>query len=148
MAGKPYVVAGGQDKGTVIVFEPAGIGDLLDEDGHKPNGMGGGAGATFRRTDRVGDMVLEVGARSVLAVPARWELDLDANPVGTGAFGEFIALRDGRLIVAEAMEVESLLRGIGAHHASTGRASDHTETLGELLNIGFGATMQVVDGPV
>ena len=110
--------------------------------------MGGRAGAPFMRTDRVRDVVLEVGARGVLTIPARWEHDLDANAVGAIAHWERVRLSDGRLVIAEAMVVESLLRGIRAHRASGSRAGDHAETLGELLNIGFGATMQVVDGPV
>jgi hypothetical protein len=82
------------------------------------------------------------------AIPARREQDLDANAVGAVALWERVRLWDGRLVEAEAMVVEGLVRGIRAHRASGGRAGDHAETLGELLNVGFGATMQVVDGPV
>ena len=46
------------------------------------------------------------------------------------------------------MVVEGLVRGVRGHRASGGRAGDHAETLGELLDVGFGATVQVVDGPV
>ena len=100
------------------------------------------------RTDRVRDVVLEVGARDVLTIPACWEHDLDANAVGARALWERERLGDGRLIIAEAMVVEGLVRWIITHRASGSRAGDHAETLGELSNIGFGATMQVVDGPV
>ena len=124
------------------------MGGLFEEDRHKPNGVGGRAGAAFMRTDRVRDVVLEVGARDVLTIPARWEHDLDANAVGAIALRERIRLGDGRLVKAKTMVVESLIRWISALRASGSRAGDHAETLGELLNIGFGATMQVVDGPV
>jgi len=62
--------------------------------------------------------------------------------------GEFVRLRDGVLVVAEAMEVERLVCGIRAHRAPGSRTSNHAETLGKLLNILLGATVQVVDSPV
>jgi len=148
MAGISYVVASRQDEGAIVVFEVLGMGKLLEEDGHKPNGMGGRAGAPFMCTDRVRDMVFEVGARNVLTIPARWEHDLDANAVRTVTLGKRVRLWDGRLVVAEAMVVEGLVCGISAHRASGGRARNHAETRGELLNVGFGTTMKVVDGPV
>ena len=70
VAGVPYVVTSRQDEGAVVIFKVLGMGNLLDEDGHKPNGMGGRASASFMRTDRVRDVVLEVGARGVPTVPA------------------------------------------------------------------------------
>ena len=124
------------------------MGNLLEEDRHKPHGVGGRAGASFMRTDRVRDVVLEVGARDVLTIPACWEHDLDANAVGARALWERERLGDGRLVKTEAMVVESLVRCIIALRASGSRTGDHAETLGELLDIGFGAAMQVVDGPV
>ena len=148
MAGVSYVVTSSQGEGAIVVFEVLGVGKLLKEDGHESNGVGGGAGASFMRTDRVRNVVLEVGARGVSAIPARWEQDLDANAVGAIALRERERLRDGRLIKAEAVVVERLVRGIRAHRASGGRAGDHAETRGELLDFGFGAAMQVVDGPV
>ncbi len=148
MAGVPYVVTSRQGEGAVVVFEVLGMGHLLNEDGHESNGMGRRAGTSFMGTDRVRDMVLEVGTCDVSAIPARREQDLDANAVGAFALWERERLRDGRLVVAEAVVVESLVRGIRAHRASGGRSGDHAEPLGELLNVGFGATMQVVDGPV
>lgn len=148
MAGVSYIVTSRQDKGAVVVFEIAGLGDLLDEDGHKPDGMGGRAGASFPHAHRVRDMVPVVGTRNVLAIPARREEDLDANPFGAVALGEFLCFWDGGLVEAEAMEAECLVRGIRAHRAPARRAGDHAETLGELLNGFFVATVQVVDGPV
>jgi len=148
MAGVPYIVTSSQDEGAVVVFKVLGMGKLLDEDRHKPDRMGGRAGASFMRTDRVRYMVLEVGARCVLTIPARREDDLNTNAVGTIARWERVRLWDGRLVVAEAMVVEGLVRGIRCHLASGGRARDHAEILGELLDVGFGATMQVVHGPI
>jgi len=148
VAGVPYVVTSRQDEAAIVIFEALGMGDLLDEDGHEPNGVGGRAGTSFLRTDRVRDVVLEVGARGVPTIPARREQDLDANAVGTVTFWEGERLWDGSLIEAEAMVVEGLFPGISAHRASVGLAGDHAEPLGELLNVGFCATMQVVDGPV
>jgi hypothetical protein len=148
VAGVPYVVTSRQDESAVIVWEVLSMGELLDEDGHKSNGMGGGAGTSFVRTDRVRDMVLEVGACGVPTIPARWEQDLDANAIGTFTLWEGERLWDGRFVVAEATVVEGLVRGVGAHRVSGGLAGDHAEALGELPNVGFGATMQVVDGPV
>ena len=117
VVGVSYVVASGQDEGTVVVLELAGVSDLLEEDGHEPERMGRRAGASFMGADRVRDVVLEVGARNVLAVPAGLEQDLQADPVGTGALGEFVRLWNGRLVVAEAMVVERLVRGIRGHRA-------------------------------
>lgn len=148
VAGVPYVVTGRQDEGAVVIFKVPSMGNLLDEDGHEPNGMGGRAGASFMRTGRVRDVVLEVGARGVPTIPARREQDLDTNAVGTSTLRERERLWDGRLVEAEAMVVEGLVPGIRAHRASAGLAGDHTETLGELLDVGFGASMQVVDSPV
>ena len=70
MAGVPDVVACSQGEGAVVVFEVLRMGKLLKEDGHEANGVGGRAGASFLRTDRVRDMVLEVGARGIPTVPA------------------------------------------------------------------------------
>ncbi len=112
MAGVPYVVTGSQGEGTVVVFEVLGMGNLLDEDGHESNGMGGRAGTSFLRTNRVRDMVLEVGARGIPTIPARWEQDLDANAVGAIAVRESERLCDGRFVKAEAMVVESLVSRI------------------------------------
>jgi len=89
MVGISYVVAGRQDEGAVIILVLEGIGDLLEEDGDKPDGVGGWAFASFMRANRVRDMVLVVGARYVLAIPARLEHDLDAKPAGTMTLGEF-----------------------------------------------------------
>ena len=111
MAGVSYGVASSQDEGAVVVFKIASPGDLLDEDGHKADGMGCRAGASFMGANRVRDMVLEVGACRILAIPACWEHDLDANPIGTVLFGEFERLWT---VTAEAMVVECLVRGIRA----------------------------------
>jgi len=70
MAGVSYGVACRQDEGAVVVLEIAGVGHLLEEECHKPDGVTGRAGASFLRADGVRDMVLEVGARNVLAIPA------------------------------------------------------------------------------
>ena len=147
MAGISYIVASRQGEAAVVVLELAGVSDLLHEEGHEPGRIVGRACTSFLSANRIRDMVLEVGARSVLVVPAGREHDLDADPVGTGTLGEFVRLWNGRLVVAEAMIVECLLRGICAHRAPGSRAGDHAETLGELVNIGFSATVQVIDGP-
>jgi hypothetical protein len=42
VAGAPFVVASGQDKGTIIVFEGFGMGSLFDKESRKPDGMRGG----------------------------------------------------------------------------------------------------------
>ena len=148
MAGIADVITSGQREGAVVVFEVVGMGHLFNEDGHESNGMGGRAGTSFMGTDRVRNVVLEVGARDISAIPARGKQDLDANAVGVSALWERKRLRDGRLVVAEAMVVEGLVRWIRGHRASGGGTGDHAETLGELLNDLFGAAMQVVDGPV
>ena len=129
------------------MLELACVSDLLEKDGHDPDRKGGRAGAPFMGTDRVRDMVLKIGARHVPAVPAGREHDLDANPIGTGTLGEFIRLCNGLLVVAEAMVVKCLVRGIRAHRPPGSRAGDHAETLGELVDVSFSATVQVVDGP-
>jgi len=147
MAGVSYVVASRQDKGAIIILVLAGVGDLLEEDRHKADGVGRRAGPSFMRTNRVRDMILEVGARSVLAIPARLEHDLDANPVGTRTLGEFERLWDGGLVVAETMEVECVVV-CGGTRCLFRRTSDHAETLRKLLDLLLGATMQVVDSPV
>ena len=87
-------------------------------------------------------MVLEVGARSVHAIPARLEHDLDANRI-TLTLGEFERLR----IVSstEAMEVECVVVGRVPLGLVSG-PSDHSETLRK-LHMRLFATMQVVDGP-
>jgi hypothetical protein len=46
------------------------------------------------------------------------------------------------------MVVEGLVRRIRSHRTPGRRTCDYVETRGELLNGGFGATMQVVDSPV
>jgi len=148
VAGVPYVVAGGQDEGAVVVFEVLGMGNLFDEDSHEPDGMGGRAGASFLRTNRVRDMVLEVGTRSILTIPAGRKQDLDANTVGTVSVRECVRFWDGRFVEAEAMVIEGLVRRIRAHRTPGRRACDHAKAWGELLNSCFGATMQVVDSPV
>ena len=47
--------------------------NLLEPERHESNGMGRRAGASFARTDRVRDVVLEVFARDVDTIPACWE---------------------------------------------------------------------------
>ena len=78
MAGVPFIVTGSQDKGAVVVFEELAMDILLQFDRHKPDRMGGRAGASLEPTERadgVYDMVLEVGARNVPTIPARREED-------------------------------------------------------------------------
>ena len=115
---------------------------MLDEDGDKPFRVGGRAGAEFMRAYRVRDVVLEVGARSIHAIPARREHDLDANRVAL-MLGEFERLRV--VSAAEAMVVECVV--VSRVPLGLGRGtSDHSETLRK-LHMRLIATMQVVDGP-
>jgi len=142
MAGVSYGVAGGQGECAIVIREVFGVGNLLDEDSHKPFGVAGRAGAEFIRADRVRDMVLGVGAHGVHTIPARREQDLDANRV-TVTLGEVERLRIvsiGEATVAECIVVGSVPHGLGR---GTG---DHSEALGK-LHMRLIATMQVVDSP-
>lgn len=144
MAGVSYVVASRQDESAGVVLELGRVGELLEEDGHKADRVGVRAFASFVGAERVRDMVLEVGARSVLAIPARLEHDLDANPVGTILFGEFQRLR---VVGAEAMIVECVVVGRVLRSLIRG-TSDHAETRRKLNKVLVGlATMQIVDSP-
>ena len=149
MARVADVVAGGEDKGAVVVLKVLGVRELLEEDGHEADGVGRRAGAALLGADRVRDVVLEVGARGILAVPAGREEDLDADTVGAVAIRERERLRDGCLVEAQAVVVERLVRRIrAAHRAPRRRASDHAETGRELHDFGLGTAVQVVHGPV
>ena len=78
MAGVTFIVTSSQDKGAVVILEEFAVDILLQLDRHKPNRMGGRAGASLEPTDRtdgVHDMVLEVVARDVATIPARREED-------------------------------------------------------------------------
>ena len=144
MAGVSYVVASRQDETAFVVLELAGVGELLEEDGHKADRVGVRAFASFMGAERVRDMVLEVGARSVLAIPARLEHDLDANPAGTLFFREYQHLV---VAAAEAMKVECVVVGSGIRFLIRG-TSDHAETLRKLNKfLVVLATMQIVDSP-
>jgi len=143
MAGVSYGVASGQGECAFIIREVFGVGKLLEEDSHKPFGVAGRAGAGFMIADRVRDMVLEVGARNVHAIPALREHDLDANPV-TLTLGEFERLRIVSVVV-EAMVVECFVVCRVRHGLGSG-TSDHSEALRK-LHTRLIATMQVVDSP-
>ena len=144
MGGVPYVVTSRYDEGPFIIFELLGTENLLELERHKPNGMGARAGASFRRTDRVRDVVLEVSTRDVPAIPARREQDTHHNTVLALALWELVRQWVGLLLI-QASEEGGLVLGSRAHRTSGGRAGDHAEARGELLNVGFGAAMKVVD---
>ena len=146
MIGVSYVVASGQGECAIVILELVGFGKLLEEDRHKSFGMGGRAVTGFKRADRERDMVLEVGTRSILAIPARREHDLDAYPVWTSLLGEFERLRGVSLgIFSEAMEPESVVVGRVPPGLVSG-TSDHAKTLRKLY-VRLLATMEVVDTP-
>ena len=123
---------------------------LLQLDRWKPNGMGGRAGASVVRTDGVRDMVLEVCARDVPTVPTRREEDNLEKAVRAILLWESVRLCFHRIRISEAVAfvADGLVRGSISHRASGGRAGDHAETRRELLFVGFGTTMQVVDAVV
>src|SRR5258706_946665 len=122
--------------------------NLLKLERHKPNGMGGRAGASFRRTDRVRDVVHEVCARGILTIPARREYNLHENAFVAKSFWERVRHWVGRLCVVHALVDDGLVRWSRARCTFLGRAGDHAEARGELPNVGFGATMIVVDAPL
>ena len=144
MAGVSYGVSSGQGECAIVIREFAGVGKLLEEDRHNPLGVAGRAGAAFMRAYRVRDMVLEVGARSVDAIPARLEHDLDANRVAM-MLGEFERLRivsATEAVVVECVVVSRVPLGLGSG------TSDHSEALRKLHNrLIVCTTVQVVDGP-
>ncbi len=121
--------------------------NLLELERHKPNRMGGRAGAPFLRTHGVRDVVLEICARDVPTIPARWEYDMHENAFVAVALWERVCHWVGWLVVVHAIVADGLVRGSRARRPSVGRAGDHAQTLGELSNVGFGATMKVVDAP-
>ena len=73
--------------------------NLLHPHGDKPNGMGGRAGASVVRIDRVRDMVFEVSARNVLTIPARLEYDMHEEAIGAMAFWDRVRLYVGPVVV-------------------------------------------------
>ena len=110
--------------------------------------MGGRTGAPFLRTDRVRDVVFEIRARDVPTIPARWEHDMHENAFVALALWERVCHWVGRLHIVHAKVADGLVRGSRARRTSGGRTSDHAQTLGKLLDVGFGAAMKVVDAPL
>src|SRR5258706_1603495 len=142
MGGVPYVVTSRYDEAAFVIFEGLGTENLLELERHKPNGMGVRAGVSFRRTDRVRDVVLGVCARDVPTIPARREQDTHHNAFLALALWELVRQWVGLLLI-QASEEGGPVRGSRAHRTSGGRAGDHAEARRELLNVG--ATMKVVD---
>ena len=142
MGGVPYVVTSRYDEAAFVIFEAFGTENLVELERHKSNGMGARAGGSFRRTDRVRDVVLEVRARDVLTIPARREQDTHHNAFLALAIWELVRQWVGLLLI-QASEPCGLVLGSRVHRTSGGRAGDHAETGGELLNVR--TTMKVVD---
>ena len=118
--------------------------NLLQPERHKPNGMGGRAGVSLDRTDGVRDVVLEVWATDVLAIPARRHYNMHEKASGAICRWERVRRIIDPLVV-ETHELDGLVFVRVGHRASVGVAGDHAEAFGKSLNVGFGATMQVVD---
>ena len=92
-------------------------------------------------------MILEVWASDVIAIPARREYDMHEKAIGAIFRRERVRLNVGALVV-EAFELDGLVSGSTIHRASVGVAGNHAEAFGKSPNVGFGATMQVVDAKV
>ena len=122
--------------------------NLFELERYKPNRVGAWTGASFRRTDRIRDVVPEVCARGVFTIPARWEYDMHENALIALSLWERVCHWVGRLRGIHAKVLNGLVRGSRARCGSIGRAGDHAEARGELLNVGFGTTMIVPGAPL
>ena len=70
------------------------------------------------------------------------------NALVARALWDLVPLWVGRVRAVLAEPGDGCVRGItGVESTSVGVTCNHTEALGELMNVGFGATMKVVDAP-